>query len=314
MLFRSNVPGIYIAGELGGMGLIRKAAEQGHQAMQAIRKRGARARSEDELDVVIVGAGPAGLSAGLTALDAQLRYTIVEQEQSLGGAIFHYPRQKIAMTSDLVLPRVGKVRMREISKEDLLDFWKSVTATQRMDIRFGERMERIETLSDGLVVHTTQGRLKCRSVLLAIGRRGTPRTLDVPGEDLPKVTYRLIDPQQYAGQRLLVVGGGDSALEAAIALAGTAGTRVTLSYRSAAFSRVKPANRERLAQLQAQGEVVVHLQSQVRRIEREQVLLDCPEGALTLPNDTVLVCAGGVLPTPLLKDIGIRFETKYGTA
>lgn len=313
--FETNVPGLFIAGELGGMGLIRKAAEQGRQAMASITQRGREPAGSERLDVVIVGAGPAGLSAGLSAIEQQLRYCIVEQETSLGGAIFHYPRQKIAMTAPVKLALVGPVVMSEISKEKLLAFWHGVTLKFRLAIRFGERMERVEPDGDGFVVHTQRGQLRTRSVLLAIGRRGTPRTLEVPGEDLPKVAYRLVDPVQYEGQSVLVVGGGDSALEAAIALAETAGTRVTLCYRGAAFSRVKGKNRERVASLQANGRLDVQLGSQVERIEHHQVTLMREDGlSRSLPNEAVIVCAGGVLPTPLLKDIGIRFETKHGTA
>ncbi len=312
--FETNVPGLFIAGELGGMGLIRKAAEQGRQAMEAIAARG-RAGSPDQLDVVIVGAGPAGLSAGLTAIDKGLRYRIVEQESSLGGSIFHYPRQKIAMTAPVQLALVGPVKFTEVSKEKLLEFWHGVVLKFQLAIQFGERMETITREGDGFVVTTSRGRLRARSVLLAIGRRGTPRTLGVPGEDLPKVAYRLIDPAQYAGQAVLVVGGGDSALEAAIALAGEAGTRVSLSYRGDAFSRVKAKNRERLQALAGQGRIDLRLGTQVQSIAAAEVWLRAADGATSaLPNDAVIVCAGGQLPTPLLKDIGIRFETKHGTA
>ncbi|MFZ2987167.1 NAD(P)-binding domain-containing protein [Ideonella sp.] len=313
--FETNVPGLFIAGELGGMGLIRKAAEQGRQAMEAIVQRGRAPADAQWLDVLIVGAGPAGMSAGLSAVAHGLRHTMLEQETSLGGSIFHYPRQKIAMTAPVVLALVGKVAMTEISKEQLLAFWHGVTQQHRLQIAFGQRMERIEPVAGGFVVHSRERQWLARSVLLAIGRRGTPRTLDVPGEALAKVTYRLVDPQQYQGQQVLVVGGGDSALEAAIALAETPGTEVTLSYRSAAFSRVKAKNRERLAALQSTGRIDVQLCSQIERIEAQSVSLKTADGSRrTLPNDTVIVCAGGVLPTPLLKDIGIRFETKHGTA
>lgn len=312
--FQTNVPGLYIAGELGGMGLIRKAAEQGRQAMQAIVARRPRGDAE-VLDVVVVGAGPAGLSAGLSALEHRLRFAIVEQESSLGGAIFHYPRQKVAMTAPVQLSLVGAVKMSEISKEDLLAFWHGVTLKFALPLRLGERMEGIDRDGDAFVVRTSRGALRTRSVLLAIGRRGTPRTLGVPGEDLPKVVYRLVDPQQYAGQAVLVVGGGDSALEAAIALAGEPGTRVTLSYRGQAFSRVKARNRDTLAAMQQAGRLEVALDSQVERIEATQVLLRRADGLTrALDNQAVVVCAGGVLPTPLLKDIGIRFETHHGRA
>ena len=312
--FETNVPGLFIAGELGGMGLIRKAAEQGRQAMDAIAQRG-HAPAGDMLDVVIIGAGPAGLSAGLAAIDNGLRYRIVEQEGSLGGSIFHYPRQKVAMTAPVQLALVGTVKFTEVSKERLLEFWHGVVLKFQLAIQFGERMERIEPADGGFVVATSRGTLRTRSVLLAIGRRGTPRTLGVPGEELPKVTYRLTDAAQDAGRAVLVVGGGDSALEAAIALASAPRTRVTLSYRGEAFSRVKPTNRDSLARLREAGRVDVRLRSDVLAIAAHDVTLRCADGAtVNLPNDAVIACTGGVLPTPLLKGIGIRFETKHGTA
>ncbi len=290
------MPGVFIAGELGGMGSIRKAAEQGRQAMEAIAAHGKTAGAET-LDVVIVGAGPAGLSAGLTAIEKGLRYRILEQEGSLGGSIFHYPRQKVAMTAPVKLALVGPVRMNEVSKEKLLEFWHGVVLKFQLAIHFGERMDGITQQGDGFVVTTSRGTVRTRSVLLAIGRRGTPRTLQVPGEDLPKVAYRLIDPAQYGGQAVLVVGGGDSALEAAIALADTPGTRVALSYRGQAFSRVKGKNRERLASLQQAGRVDVHLGTEVQAITPNDVTLRRPDGLTTvLPNDEVIVCAGACCP------------------
>jgi putative YpdA family bacillithiol system oxidoreductase len=296
------------------MGLIRKAAEQGRQAMEAIAARG-RAGAPDQFDVVIIGAGPAGLSAGLAALDKGLRYRIIEQESSLGGSIFHYPRQKIAMTAPVQLALVGPVKFTEVSKEKLLEFWHGLVLKFQLAIQFGERMETITREGDSFVVTTSRGSLKTRSVLLAIGRRGTPRTLGVPGEDLPKVAYRLIDPAQYASQAVLVVGGGDSALEAAIALAGEPGTRVSLSYRGDAFSRVKAQNRERLQALVKQGRIDLRLGTQVQSITPGKVWLRSADGTTAaLANDAVIICAGGQLPTPLLKQIGIRFETKHGTA
>ncbi len=308
--FESNVPGIFIAGELGGMGLIRKCAEQGRQALAAARA--AMSASSAEYDIVIVGAGPAGIGAGLGALDAKLKYKIVEQEDSLGGAVYHYPRAKIAMTAPVNLPIVGKVKMTEISKEELLEFWNGVVAKTGLKISFRERMEGIEKVGDAFVVKTSQGTYNAKTVILAIGRRGTPRKLDVPGENSPKVVYRLIDPEQYKGQRVLVVGGGDSALEAAVAISEQPGSKVSISYRSESFSRVKEKNRAAIKTAQDAGRLRVLLKSQIVSIEPDKVNMKYKDEPVSVRNDTVIVCAGGELPTPLLKKIGVMFETHKG--
>lgn len=309
--FESNVPGIFIAGELGGMGLIRKAAEQGRQAMDAIRRR---PRGDWPLDVVIVGCGPAGLSAGLAAMSHGLQFRLIEQEASLGGAVFHYPRQKVAMTAPVTLAMVGKVHFTEVAKERLLAFWQDIVTRTGLPIQFQERFLGAVPEADGFVVRTNQGEFRCRSVLLALGRRGTPRKLDVPGEDQAHVVYRLADPAQYRGQAVVVVGGGDSAVEAAVTIADEPDTTVTLCYRGEAFARVKPRNRERLALLRRQGRVEVLLKTEVARIEPGVVHLTDGARHLQRPGDAVIVCIGGELPTPLLKSIGVSFETKFGTA
>lgn len=309
--FETNVPGIFIAGELGGMGLIRKASEQGRQAMQSIAKR---PRGETALDVVIIGAGPAGIAAGLGAIEHKLRYRLIEQESDLGGAVFHYPRQKIAMTAPVDLPVVGRVKFGEVSKETLLRFWQGIVDQSALRIEYGARMERISADNGGYRVHTTRGVLSCSAVLLAIGRRGTPRKLEVAGEDLPKVVYRLIEPEQYRGQRVLVVGGGDSAIETALACAGEARTTVTLAYRGDAFTRIKTANRERLEAARAAGRVDVRLRTEVREILPDRVMLETDGATAAIDNEAVIVQVGGVLPTALLRDLGVTVETKHGTA
>jgi len=312
--FETNVQGIFIAGELGGMGLIRKAAEQGRQAVDAIRKRTGGSRKA-EYDVVIVGCGPAGLSAGLSCIEHRLRYKILEQEDSLGGAVYHYPRNKIAMTAPVQLALIGKVKFGEVQKERLLEFWNAVVSKTGLRVSFREQMKDIQQTPDGaFIVKTDHHQYTARSVLLTMGRRGTPRRLEVPGEDSPKVVYRLVDAAQYKGQKVLVVGGGNSALEAAVSISQEPGTTVTLSYRGDAFSRVTKVNRQQVDEQQRRRRLRVVLNSSVDRIDAESVTLEFGGKRERLPNDAVIVCAGGLLPTPLLRQIGIEFETKFGTS
>lgn len=308
--FETNVPGIFIAGELGGMGLIRKAVEQGRQAMEAIKKRG---RAKTPHDVVVIGAGPAGISATLAAKHHGLRCVTLEQEETFGGATLHYPRGKIVMTAPMKLPIFGKVNVKETSKESLMQIWEDVVAKTGIKINFGERMEKIEHQGDTYTVVTNRASYLTRSVLLSIGRRGTPRKLEVPGEEHKKVVYRLVDPEQYRGKRVLVVGGGDAALEAAVSISNEPGTKVTLSYRSNAFNRVKPKNRLRAEQAHISKRLSILLDSTVKEIRPSSVLLDQKGTKIDLPNDAVIVCAGGILPTPLLQKIGIEIQTRHGT-
>jgi thioredoxin reductase (NADPH) len=308
--FETTVPGIFVAGELGGMGLIRNALEQGRQAVEAIAER--RRAAGEELDLVIVGAGPSGFAATLTAKSKNMRYVTVEQE-SLGGAVFQYPRGKLVMTAPATVPLLGKVNFRQTSKEALLEFWKEAERKTGVKINYQERVEEITRVGDGFSVKTNRGTYPTRSVLLAIGRRGTPRKLGVPGEELPKVVYRLIDPEQYKGQHVLVVGGGDSALEAAASIAESGGGGVVLSYRGAEFDRAKARNRERINAAAKGGILKVMMKSSVKNIDAESVAIEADSGLSRVRNDAVIVSAGGVLPSDFLKRVGITVETKRGT-
>lgn len=308
--FETNIEGLFIAGELGGMGLIRKAVEQGKQAISHIKKR--RVAGTD-YDVIIIGAGPAGISATLGAQEAGLRYLTLEQEDAIGGTALHYPRQKIVMTAPMTLPQIGIIKLTEISKEALIELWTDVANKTGIKINFNERMDSLRHENGKFIVTTPKGQYKTGSVLLAVGRRGTPRKLDVPGEELEKVCYRLVDSSQYQGKHALVVGGGDSALEAALSLADEPGTTVTLIHRSEVFTGAKPKNRERIKAAEQGGRIKVLMKSKVIKITNDRVQLDINGQPMEIPNDVVIVCAGGTLPIPMLKEIGIRVETRYGT-
>jgi thioredoxin reductase/NAD-dependent dihydropyrimidine dehydrogenase PreA subunit len=309
--FETNIPGIFIAGELGGMGLIRNAIEQGRQAMDAICSKPGIGQG-NELDVVIIGAGPAGFASTLGAYANKLRYVTVEQE-SLGGTVSHFPRGKLVMTQPAELPIVGTVKFTEISKEQLLGFWHKVATQTGIKVNFKERMESIMRTQTGFEVTTTRSSYRTKNVLLTIGRRGTPRKLGVPGEQLTKVVYRLADPEQYRNQKVLVVGGGDSALEAAASIAEEPGTQVILSYRSGAFTRAKQKNRQRVTDAEQRGNLKVLLKSNVKEILPDRVVIDHRGNMIEAQNDAVIISAGGILPTGMLKELGINIETKYGT-
>lgn len=312
--FETSVPGVFIAGELGGMGLIANAIEQGRQALGSVRELDGLGQ-KDRYDLVIVGAGPAGFSASLAATQAGMKFVTVEQD-SLGGTVSHFPRGKLVMTRPAELPIIGKVKLTETTKEELLSFWQGVEQKAGLHIRYGERVTTIKPAMNGKSFHveTTNDNYHTRAVMLSIGRRGTPRQLGVPGEELPKVVYRMIDPEQYEGQHVLVVGGGDSALEAAHSIADCPGTKVTLSYRSAAFTRAKAKNREKIDARVADGRIQLFLNSSVREIREDSVLIEMADKKVPLQNDAVIVSAGGILPTAFLKSVGITVETKYGTA
>ena len=309
--FQTNISGIYIAGELGGMGLIRNAVEQGRKATENIAKSIKRNRGCSH-DLIIIGAGPAGISACLTAKKHGLNFLLLEQE-TLGGTVFAFPRKKIVMTSPMDLPLYGKVKLFETSKTELLDLWQSALNKNSIKIRENSKVDSIVSEDGIFKVSTLTGeQFTCESVLLAIGRRGTPRKLNVPGESKEKVAYRLIESELIKDKDILVVGGGDSAVESALLL--TDNNRVSLSYRNEAFNRIKPANSIALANALADGKLKVLLKTNVLSIENDMVILsgEKDDQNLKLKNDLVYIFAGGELPTQFLEKIGIKVTKKFG--
>lgn len=309
--FETNVPGIYIAGELGGMGLIRNAVEQGKQAVENIAA-SKRKGSGSQYDLIIAGAGPAGISASLTAKKLGLRFITLEQD-SLGGTVFTYPRAKVVMTSSMNLPLYGKVNISETSKKELLDLWQEALGKNDISIKENSKVETINHVDGYFEVFTQHGeKYTAGNVLLALGRRGTPRKLGVPGELQEKVAYRLLEPEIIKDKDIMVVGGGDSAIEAALLLA--AENRVTISYRSENFSRLKPRNAESIKNLNDQGKLTILFNTVVTEIGVTDITLrDSKSNEInTLKNDQVYIFAGGELPTDFLAKTGITIEKKFG--
>lgn len=309
--FQSNVKGLYIAGELGGMGLIANAVEQGRQAAANALKHLPRAHRAT-VDVLIVGAGPAGLAAGMTVLEAGNSVMVLEQDV-FGGAIRHYPRHKIVMSRPFQLPGRKRVRGGTLTKEELIAILTEAVQDSGLVLHEEERVDAVESTPDGTFVVTTAKRsVHAARVILAVGRRGTPRQLGVAGEEREKVAYRLLEPEQFEHRHVLVVGGGDSAVEAVIALGEQVGCRPTLSYRKDKIVRPKLENQERLQAAVAAGQVDLLLSSVVEEIGADRVKLKTAEEPVVLPNDDVLVFAGGVLPTKFLQDAGIELERHFG--
>jgi thioredoxin reductase/NAD-dependent dihydropyrimidine dehydrogenase PreA subunit len=307
--FETNVPGLYIIGELGGMGLIRNAFEQGRQCIEGIAAAGR--GPANALDVAIVGCGPAGLSASLHALHHDLRFVTLEKED-IGGTVRYYPRKKIVMTSSVKVPGYGKLSFREIAKEELIGIWEDIVRRTDLHVETGVTVSNVAREPDGcFTVTSATGSYRARRVILAIGRRGVPRKLNVPGEDLPKVIYSLREPEAYQKDRILVVGGGDSAIEAAMALADQPGNQVTISYRGEQFSRIKPGNLTRIEDAIGRNRVRVLWKTQVVAIDQQSVT--CRNGRTeTLPNDVVAIFAGGELPLKFLESCGVQIDRKFG--
>lgn len=309
--FETNVKGIFVAGELGGMGLIRNAVTQGREAVENIHKSLNRQVSA-EYDLIVVGAGPAGISATLQAKKMGMSVLTLEQE-SLGGTVFHFPRSKVVMTAPMDLPGYGKIKIKETSKVELLNLWNKVLTEKQIQIRENTKVTGIESSNGAFHVKTDGDEVfTSRAVLLAVGRRGSPRKLNVPGEESEKVAYRLLEPEEISGKRVVVVGGGDSAIEAALSLAEN--NEVVLSYRGEAFNRIKAGNARKISEALKSGLLPVLFQSNVVSIDENLVRIKLDETGeiLDLENDLVYIFAGGELPIDFLKKVGINFSTKRG--
>jgi thioredoxin reductase/Pyruvate/2-oxoacid:ferredoxin oxidoreductase delta subunit len=313
--YESSRPGVYIIGELGGMGLIKNALRQGLAVVQGLKLTGVGGNSP--VDVAIVGAGPAGIATAVACREAGLSYRLLEQE-TLGGTVAHYPRNKVVMTETVNLPFFGEFGARLIRKESLIEQFEAVVKAAGVHVDEEVRVEGLQGEIDRFTLKTNRGDVHARRVVLATGLRGSPRKLGVPGEDLEKVVYRLVDPAQYDDCRVLVVGGGDSALEAAIQLATESSAKVTLSYRKASLSRAKPRNRELIEELIAKGSIRGLLPSEVRKVTKQAVVLDVGEPGKTsegvLKNDYIIVAIGGEVPTKFLNKMGVEIRRYRGEA
>src|SRR5690242_3162722 len=308
----TSIPNLFIAGELGGLALIKNAVNQGCECIDTIASRvaGIAKSNSDVYDVLIIGAGPAGISASLRAIEHQLHYLTIERDE-IGGTVAKYPRQKLVMTSPVQFPMHGKFNKLQLSKEELISFWRKILERADFKVRTGEKVEDINKGTDDIfTVVTGKDRYRSRAVVMALGRAGTPRKLRVKGEELSKVMYRLIEADHYINKKILVVGGGDSAVEAAMGLAQQKGNKVTLSYRQPAFSRIKERNAKRIQDCARSGKIEVLFESNPVEFKANSVVLEVGGRSREIENDFVWIFAGGEPPSAFLKKIGIRFGAR----
>ncbi len=307
----TTVPNLFIAGELGGLALIKNAVNQGRDCIDLVASRFKENGSHQPIpgvyDVLIIGAGPAGISASLRAIEHKLNYLTLERDE-VGGTVAKYPRQKLVMTSPVEFPMYGKFKKLQLSKEALLAFWDMILNRADFNVSTGEKVDDVQRGADGIfTIVTGTNQYRARAVILALGRAGEPRKLGVKGEDLPKVMYRLIEADHYINKKILVIGGGDSAVEAAMGLASQAGNQVTLSYRSERFSRIKERNTKRIEDFTRSNKLKVLFNSNPVEFKPESVILDVNGTQQEIPNDYVWIFAGGTPPNAFLKKIGVGF-------
>jgi thioredoxin reductase (NADPH) len=305
--YETTVANLFIIGELGGMGLIRNAMTQGRDVVAHIASRDK--DGDRVLDVAIVGAGPAGIAAGLAAKMHDLRYVVLEQGD-IGGTILQYPRRKVVLTAPVEVPMWGRLNLRETAKEDLLKAWEEILAKTGLAVNTYEKVTAVRRQDRCFLLSTPKASYEARHVVLALGRRGTPKKLGVPGEELGKVMYRLIDADNYQDCDIMVVGGGDSAVEAALGLALQGTNRVILSYRKAEFTRLKSRNEKHLQEAVKQRRLKVMFNSNVLQIFPSEVMIETEQRTGHIRNDYVFVFAGGEMPFEFLKGIGIQFHAQ----
>jgi len=310
----TTVPNLFIVGELGGLALIKNAVNQGRDCVDTVtnrlRSKGSVPAVPDVYDVLIVGAGPAGISASLRAIQNKLNYLTLERDE-VGGTVAKYPRQKLVMTSPVEFPMYGKFKKMQLSKENLLSFWDMILNRADFNVSTGEKVGDIKKGEDGIfTVLTANNEYRARHIILALGRAGEPRKLGVKGENLPKVMYRLIEADHYINKKILVVGGGDSAVEAAMGLAHQAGNQVTLCYRAERFSRIKERNVKRIEECMRTGKVKVLFETNPVEFKTDSITLDVKGVLQEMPNDFVWIFAGGTPPNDFLKKIGVGFGAR----
>ena len=271
----TNVPGLYLAGEVTGKALIKVAINQGKKVIESIMKN--RPQPCEHYDVIVVGAGPAGTSTALAAHAEGLKVLVLEQGTQ-ANTIRNFPRQKFVMAEPVMIPVYGPLWMEDTSKESLLERWQEIIRPTDLKIHEEEKVLHVVQKEDHFVVQSSKGEYQGTRVVLAIGKRGSPRKLGVPGEESTKVAYSLLDADAFHGKSICIVGGGDSGIEAACGL-GRADleTKSSLVHRLADFGRAKPRNQKKIKKNMDEGRIKVFFTAAVTEIRESSILIKTGE-------------------------------------
>jgi len=310
----SNVPGLYVIGDLAGAPVIKLAMAQGVAVIDHIAaKPDARSADPNVYDLIVVGAGAAGLNAALAAQDKGLRALALEKGK-IANTIENFPEGKWVYAEPDSSPPKGKLWLDGARKEDLIGRWSQIITENHLDVRAEEGLKALERQKDGTFrVTSDKAEYRARRIVLATGQRGNPRKLRVPGEDRERVYHRLYSPRHYKNEDILVVGGGNSAIEAALVLAER--NRVRISYRASEFSRLFKDNDRKLNEAVAQKRIELIFNSNVCEFREKEAVVEVDRGGhqerLTVPCDHAFVLIGAELPVQFLKSLGIRMENEW---
>ena len=325
--YETSIKGLYIVGEMGGTASINLAMRSGRQVIESIAetlKHSPRPPQPDVYDVLIVGCGPAGLGATATAKGRGLSYVTLER-MTPASTLRTFPRAKFVQATPIDIVEYGSFFLEgDTTREDLIREWEKIISQAELVIQDREEVVAIATGAANFTVSTAlHHEFKSRCVVLAIGLRGHPRRLNVPGEVAGRVHYQLIEPDDFRNQRILVLGGGNAGAEVTQALAAPhLGNKVSYSYRDAVLTKVTHENAEKIITLKTSGAITVYPSTEIKEIKQGAVVLELvkghlknPEGAgaapIELENDVVFAMLGAELPTRFLESLGIRMEIKH---